>query len=129
MRNPLASLARELFGHSPERRLALLTALWPKVVGAEVARRSQVVDLQGDKLRVRLTPGVWRRIVGRMRKEILLRLRAAAGPLAPKMLVFVEGQVEEPPEPEARRPVVGATALPDAVAAAAAAIDDPQTRE
>jgi hypothetical protein len=131
MHNPLSRLARDIFD-TPDRRQALLAALWEKVVGPEVARRSRVVGLEDERLRVRLAEGTWRRIVGRMRGEILLRLREAAGPLAPRGLIFVEGSIEEmaPPPPltvRAARPAE--TPLPESLVEAASAIADPEIRD
>ncbi len=129
MQNPLGSLARELFGPTPERRLALLSALWPKVVGPEVARRSQVLTLEGDRLRVRLPRGAWRGTISRMRGEILLRLREAAGSLAPRALIFVEGPVDEQPEPVGAPALSAPKALAVAVEEASKSIGDPEIRE
>jgi hypothetical protein len=129
MQNPFGSLARELFGSVPERRLALLTALWPKVVGPEVARRTQVVALEGERLRVRLPPGPWRRTIGPMRAEILLRLRASAGPLAPRTLVFVEGRFAPDAEVPTRTRPLPEAEVPLSVDAASRVIDDPEIRE
>lgn len=130
MHNPLGSLARELFGGAPERRLALLSALWPRVVGPEVARRSKVIDLQGEQLRVRLPQGPWRRTIVPMRGEILLRLRSAAGSLAPRRLYFIEGEVEDDLAPFQPAPAIAEPLpLPQAVEEASHLIDDPESRE
>ena len=129
MLNPLGSLARELFGTSQERRFALLSALWPRVVGPEVARRSRVLSLDGERLRVKLAHGAWRKTIGRMRGEILLRLRDAAGPLAPRGLVFFEGTVEQEAAAPQRPPQPPSGPLPEVVHEASRAIEDPEIRE
>jgi len=85
------NLAAQLFGSAPERTLALLRAAWPQVVGAELARRTEVLALEGDSLRIRVPDAGWRKGLLRMRREILQRLRALAGDLAPRRLGFTEG--------------------------------------
>jgi hypothetical protein len=106
-----------------------LSALWPKVVGPEVARRSKVLTLEGDRLKVRLPRGAWRKTIGRMRGEILLRLREAAGSLAPRALIFVEGPVDEQPEPVGAPTLSPPKALAVAVEEASKSIGDPEIRE
>lgn len=123
-----ADLAVRLFGASPDRALALLRAAWPAAVGAELARRTEVVALDGGLLRVRVPDAGWRRQLVRMRSEILSRLRRIAGGLAPHALGFVEGPVATPPEPPPAAPAPRA-APPPAVVAAAETIPDPEIRE
>jgi hypothetical protein len=83
--------ASALFGGSKERTLALLRAAWPKAVGPELARRTEVLALEGEALRLRVPDASWRRHLLQMRKPILDRLREVAGPLTPYRLSFTEG--------------------------------------
>lgn len=129
MKHPaLTGIATEVFARNPERRLALLQAVWPAAVGPSLARRSVVVALDRGILRVRVPDAAWRKVLFRMRGEILNRLRKAAGPAAPRTLGFMEGPVPEPPRPEA--PAAGPidVVAPSSVRAAADAIADDELR-
>lgn len=95
-----ADTAGELFG--AERALPLLRAAWPLAVGERLAQRTEVVVLEGRTLIVRVPDARWRKILHRLRREILARLRQTAGARAPHALGFVET-----PSPEA---AVGETA-------------------
>ena len=68
----------------------LLRAAWPGVVGPELARRTEVVSLDGTTLRVRVPDAGWQKVLHRMRGDILSRLFDVAGELAPRRLGFVE---------------------------------------
>ncbi|HJS57178.1 MAG TPA: DciA family protein [Vicinamibacteria bacterium] len=119
-------LAASVFG-GEAARLALLRALWPLAVGPDVARRSEVIALDNEALRVRVPDARWRRALFRMQRDILVRLRRSAGRLAPARLGFVEGHVAEAPKPQAL------AAAPAAVASAAlltsaGVIEDPDIR-
>jgi Dna[CI] antecedent, DciA len=85
--------ARALFGGSPERVLALLRAAWPKAVGPELARRTEVLALEGGALRLRVPDARWRRHLLQMRQPLLQRLREVAGDLTPYRLSFTEGGI------------------------------------
>ena len=124
-----AGLARRLFGAVPARALALLRAAWPRAVGPDLARRTEVVALEGTTLRIRVPDARWRKELHRMQPQILARLRETIGEMAPRRLGFMEGPVaaagdnptavrREPadPDPEA--------ALPPAVVAGAQALDE-----
>ncbi len=126
------SLAARLFGSAPERTLALLRAAWPRVVGPELARRTEVIALEGNSLRIRVPDAGWRKGLLRMRREILGRLSELAGDLAPRRLGFTEGfpagtapslppSLPTPPEAPASPPS-------SALAAEAARIGDPELR-
>ncbi|HET7292061.1 MAG TPA: DciA family protein [Vicinamibacteria bacterium] len=108
-------------------RLALLRALWPQAVGCGVARRSEVLGLERDTLRVRVPDARWRRALFRMQRDIIVRLRRSAGALAPARLGFVEGPVVQSPEPAAS-PAPAAAAPSPALVASAEAIADPELR-
>ena len=120
-----------LFG--PERALVLLRAAWPAAVGADLARRTEVVALEAGTLRIRVPDARWRNVLHRMRAQILSQLRAIAGDLAPARLGFLEASV---PMPDlAALPVAAAAVapaapppLPTAIVEAAAAIPDADVR-
>jgi hypothetical protein len=119
-----------LFSSSPGRRLTLLKAAWVAAVGPDLARRSEVVALDGDLLRIRVPDGSWRRSLWRMRRDLLGRLRKIAGSAAPRTLGFSEGQVVASLAPEPAPPAPSVIApLPPIVAAAADQIEDPEIRE
>jgi hypothetical protein len=131
-RSAPADLAAELFRAAPERRLVLLKAAWPVAVGPELARRSEVVALDGDLVRIRVPDAIWRRSLWRMRKDLLTRLRRIAGSAAPHAMGFVEGPVAATTDastPSTRQVAVAAAPLPPLVADAADLIADDDTRE
>jgi hypothetical protein len=80
-----------LFGSTPEARLALIRAVWPRVVGEQVARRTEVASITGNFLRLRVTDPRWRKVLPRMRQDILAHLRQAIGGLAPHQIGLLEG--------------------------------------
>lgn len=121
-------LAARLFGSSPERRLALVRCAWPAAVGPELARRTEVVSLDGAQLRVRVPDAAWQRTLFRMRGDILARLRSIAGGAAPRSLGFVQGAVKETPPPPLLVPPAPAAKPPAALVAAAAVIVDEALR-
>lgn len=121
-------LAVRLFGARPEHALALLRATWPAAVGADLARRTELVALDRGVLRVKVPDVRWQRTLQRMRGDILSRLRAVAGGVAPWALGFVVGPVAEPAEPPPAAPEAPLPAAPPSVAEAAAAIPDPEVR-
>jgi predicted nucleic acid-binding Zn ribbon protein len=92
------SLAARLFGASPARTLALLEAAWPLAVGPELARRTEVLGIEGGTLRVRVPDARWRKVLHRMQPQILGRLREMAGDLAPRRMGFVEGGLTDQPQ-------------------------------
>ena len=123
-------VAEQLFGATPERRLLLLRAAWPRAVGPELARRTEVVALEGNALRIRVPDAGWRKGLLRMRHEILGRLRRIAGGLAPRALGFVEARpapIPVPAEPSAPVPSQPPPSAP-ALVAEAARIADPELR-
>ena len=123
-----AGLAARLFGRGSPHTLDLMRAAWPRAVGPDLARRTEVVTLEGVTLRVRVPDAGWRKVLHRMQPDILVRLREVAGPLAPRRLGFVEGGMREPvPHPPA--PTPPAPACPPALAQEASVITDPEIRE
>jgi hypothetical protein len=124
-------VVQQLFGATPERRLALLRAAWPGAVGPELARRTEVITLDGDALRIRVPDATWRKGLMRMRRDILARLHGVAGSLAPRQLGFVEGGGSGPHVPaEAEAPLATAPAAPPspALLAEAERIIEPELR-
>jgi hypothetical protein len=124
-------LASRLFPRGSPQVLELLRAAWPRAVGPELSRRTELVALQGATLRVRIPDGRWRVVLHRMQREILYRLREAAGELAPRRLGFVEGSIP-PAAAQGAPPALRQTspaACPPAVADEARAISDPEIRE
>jgi hypothetical protein len=124
-----ASLATQLFGAHPSRTMALIRAAWPRVVGPELARRTEVVAIEGITLRVRVPDARWQKVLHRMQPELLGRLRAMAGELAPRRLGFVAGSVPDPaPAPRAEPPVRDAPPPSESLVRAADVIEDPEVR-
>jgi hypothetical protein len=129
MKHPAPThVVSEMFARSPERRLALLRAVWPGAVGADLARRSAIVAFDNGILRVQVPDGAWRKVLFRMRGEILARLRRTTGPAAPRALGFVEGAVPEPDPALSVVPAAVRREVPSTVREAAAAIVDPALR-
>jgi hypothetical protein len=125
--------AQRLFGGRPEHRLALMRAAWPAAVGADIARRAEVVAIDRNVLRIKVPDPRWQRTLLRMRGDILARLRTVAGDAAPRALGFVVGPVSEAAEPSS--PVSPATGAADAppgaspvLTSAAAEIPDREVR-
>jgi hypothetical protein len=122
-------LAVQLFGGSPERTLALLRAAWPLAVGPELARRTEVVAIEGTTLRVKVADATWRKALLKIRGPLHGRLRRVAGDLAPARLAFCEGPVSSLPEPAPKAAVNRPAAVPSAaLAAAAEGIEDAAVR-
>ena len=115
-----------------ERTLSLLQAAWPLAVGARLAERTEPLALQGRMLLVRVPDARWRKILHRLRREILGRLHQVAGRRAPSALGFVEAPASRPPllSPQKEPPVATCPTprLAPAVEAAAALIADEELR-
>ena len=123
-----SGLASRLFGADPARALALLRAAWPLAVGPELARRTEVIALEGQSLRIGVPDAGWWKGLLRMQGQILSRLREVAGDLAPRRLGFKDGLRVPPAEPPPiwTPPPVGP--VPPALAAQAERIADPEIR-
>jgi len=107
--------------------LALCRAAWPLAVGARLAGRTEVLGLDHGMLLVAVPDGRWRRILHRLQREILNRMWAVAGGLAPRKLGFVERPTVMP-EPEPARVAATALPLPELVQSAADSIADAELR-
>jgi hypothetical protein len=123
-----ADLAVRLFGRNPAHALELMRAAWPRAVGVDLSRRTEVVAIEGTTLRIRVPDAGWRRVLHRMQPDILARLRQVAGGLAPRRLGFVEGPIAEPVKGGAADPPSAGRDCPPAVAEGASAIADPELR-
>ena len=122
-------LAASVFSSEPAR-LALIKSAWPFAVGPELARRTEVLALEGRTLRVRVPDAGWRKALHRMQPQIVARLRTIAGELGPSRLGFSEGQVAAPAEakPAAAIGMDGLAPVDPEVAAAAERIADGDLR-
>lgn len=123
-----SGLVARLFPPGSPQAFALVRAAWPAAVGPELARRTVVQALVGRTLHVRVPDAAWRKTLHRLRREVLSRLRAVAGPVAPDTLGFVEGPVEARPEPAAPARPTGAAEPSAALRAEAERIADPEIR-
>jgi hypothetical protein len=122
-------LASRLFPPGSERAVHLCRAAWPRAVGEELARRTEVLALEGRTLRVLVPDGGWRRVLHRMEREILSRLREVVGGMGPTRIGFTEGFVPPPPAgARAPRATVGPLEPSAAVQEGAEAISDPELR-
>src|SRR5262245_39338259 len=110
----MPGLAARLFRPGSPQALALLRAAWPLAVGPDLARRTEILAIERNTLRLRVPDARWRNGLHRMQPEILARLRSVAGELAPGRLGFTEGPA--PASPAAPEP---APVLHDAPAAPA----------
>jgi hypothetical protein len=121
-------LVHRLFPAGSRQRLELMRAAWPLAVGKDLACRTEVLALEGRTLRVRVPDARWRKVLHRMRGQIVERLQAVAGDAAPDRLGLQEEQMGAPrmvPSPAVRVAAPAAPALaPAAVSAAAEAIAD-----
>ena len=126
-------LAGRLFEPGSPQALAFLRAAWPAAVGPDLARRTEVLAIEGATLRLRVPDPRWRKVLHRMQRDILRRLHDVAGSLAPRRLGFTEGGIAAPPKAESEvapvpTPERASRPLPESVAAAAEAIADPEVR-
>jgi hypothetical protein len=126
-----SDLAAQLFGRTASNTLELMRAAWPKAVGEDVARRTEVVAVEGVTLRIRVPDARWRGVLHRMQPDIVARLRDIAGTLAPRRLGFMEGALAAAaPRKAAAAPDTGeARCCPPAIVQEAAAIVDAEVRE
>jgi hypothetical protein len=120
--------ASALFGGSKERTLALLRAAWPRAVGPELARRTEVLALEGEALRLRVPDASWRRHLLQMRGPILERLREVAGGLTPYRLSFTEGGLTAAAEVLASPLAAAVLEAPPSLVADSRVIADPDLR-
>ena len=125
---------RELGRFDGPGAMPRIVAVWPELVGAEVARHAWPARTARDgTLHVNTSSSVWAFELGQLAPRILERLRRALGERAPTALRFAQGHLPEaPPEAAAQTRARPASPAPEAAARAAAltaAITDPQLRE
>ena len=125
-----SDLAARIFGRGTPQALALLRTAWPRAVGLDLARRTELLAIEGRTLRVKVPDARWRKVLHRMQPELLARLRDLAGDLAPRRIGFSEGPVAQAPleAPAAHADAPPLAPLPESVATQARAIADPETR-
>ena len=128
----MQSLVRRLFPPGSRQSLELMRAAWPLAVGKDLARRTEVLAVEGRTLRIRVPDARWRKVLHRMRGDIVQRLRGVAGDAAPDRLGLQEDPAGTRPvaAPADVRPAVSAAPAPPpaAVRAAAGAIADEDLR-
>lgn len=126
-------LAARLFRPGTPQSLALLRATWPLAVGPELARRTELLAIEGTTLRVRVPDARWRKVLHRMQREILAQLSELAGDaLTPRRMSFTEGPLAatEAAPAAAVAPVAGPPPLaPPSLVDGAQAIADPEIRD
>jgi hypothetical protein len=120
------------FAAATPHRLAVLKALWPPVAGEAIANHSEVVGIQGDVMRVRADSAGWLKTIREIKGTLILRLQAAAGPLGPRAIAFIEGPVTV--KPVRRRKAmplqpVAVSELPSALREAASNLPTAEDRE
>lgn len=106
MMEPLGpEVRRELSRFGPAAGMSELVAAWPVAVGDSIARNAWPARLARDgTLHVATASAVWAFELGQLEAQLLERLRAEVGALAPARLRFAVGRLPEPEaEPEGRR--------------------------
>jgi predicted nucleic acid-binding Zn ribbon protein len=106
----------------------LLRAAWGPAVGEELARRTEVLALEGRTLRIRVPDVSWGKVLHRMERDILIRLRRVGGEATPGRLGFTVGQVATPPEAAADKPGPSPE-ISAGLREEASVIEDPELRE
>jgi len=120
--------AKKLFKPGSAGALQLLKAAWPIAVGPDLARRTEVLAVEGNTLRIRVPVGGWRKVLHRMHRDILSRLYDVAGELTPRRLGFTE--ISSLDELDAPSPVpVPLLDLSPALQEAAVGISDEKVRK
>jgi len=116
--------------------LAAVTAAWPDVVGAVVARKAWPLRLARDRtLHVATISATWAHELGFLQEEIMSSLGEHLGAAAPSGIRFAVGPVPEPPAPapttegSADQPPEVPLDIADEASAAASVIEDPDLRE
>jgi hypothetical protein len=125
------SLVQRLFPAGSPQRLELMRAAWPLAVGADLARRTEVLALEQGTLRIRVPDARWRKVLHKMAPQILQRMRDVAAQAAPYRLGFQDGggkvaPMTAPPTPP--RPESRSAPAPESVQTEAGRIADPELR-
>jgi predicted nucleic acid-binding Zn ribbon protein len=130
----LAELLERALPPSVRRRvysLALVEKRWEKVVGLEIARRSEPEALEDGVLTVRVTDPAWGKMILKLQKQIVPALNQAVGKGLVRRINFVRRDKLQKPASEALAAEV-AVALgppPESVMRASDAISDDELRE
>lgn len=126
-------LAARLFAPGTPQSLWLLRAAWPRAVGTELARRTEILAVEGTTLRVRVPDARWRKVLHRMQREILVHLSHIAGDrLTPQRMSFTEGPLAAPeaaPAPPVAEAAGPPPVAPASIVSEAQAIADTEIRE
>lgn len=96
---------RELSRFGPvDGDMVAIVRVWPRVVGATVARNAWPARLARDgALHVNAASSTWAFELGRLGETILTQLRAELGEATPPALKFAPGPVPEPDTAEGER--------------------------
>ena len=119
-------VTREAFARRGFHQAAVITE-WPAIVGEELARQSAPERLTRDGTLTVRAPGVVALVLQHLEPQLLERIATFFGFRAVKRLRLRQEPLPEEPRPR-RRVAAAATAVPAAVEAAVAAIDDPALR-
>lgn len=89
----------------PEGHFAVVRLIqaWPEIVGADIARRTEVASLKFHTAVVKVTSAMWIQELNLMRAQILTRLREKLGDDSVRELRFIRGALSRRP-PSRPRP-------------------------
>jgi predicted nucleic acid-binding Zn ribbon protein len=73
---------------APQTRLAAVQAAWAEAVGAQLAARAEPASERGGTVTIECADAVWAQELDLMQGQLLDRLRAQLGGLAPESLRF-----------------------------------------
>lgn len=135
--NDLRSLVRAIAGALESQPARVASRLWPEVAGEQLASRTWVSSVRGDTMFIVASSSVWAHQLQLMERDLLARLRQAAGQDCPVMRLRFRAGGQPPaaepgsgpqyPAPAAQRdparrsPQDAATAVATQAAAARAA--------
>jgi hypothetical protein len=90
-------------------RQSAIWSVWPRVVGAQIARHAQPRAMSRGRLIVHVTDPVWLHHLSMMRHRVIAALNDMMGPVAVRELVLRVGELPAvPPNPQNPPPVVEA---------------------
>jgi len=73
---------------APQTRLAAIQAAWGETVGAQLAARAEPASERAGTVTIECADAVWAQELDLMQEQLLDRLRAQLGELAPESLRF-----------------------------------------
>jgi hypothetical protein len=82
--------------------LVRLLRIWPEVVGATIARRTEISSLKFHTAVVKVSNAMWIQELNLMRPQILARLTSAMGSDAVRDIRFVRGRLSRRERPRLR---------------------------